>query len=71
MRVAIALSATGGPWGDFVTYAQEAERLGVAICFVAEAWGSWRMCSRGAAQKAVAKGRLKFLYIPELRLAWE
>jgi hypothetical protein len=25
-------------------------------------WGGWRMCSRGAAQKAVAKGRLKFLY---------
>src|SRR5215475_1744084 len=40
MRVAISLSATGGPWGDFVTYAQEAERLGVAICFVAEAWGT-------------------------------
>jgi Luciferase-like monooxygenase len=40
MRVAIALSATGGPWGDFVTYAQEAERLGVAIYFVAEAWGT-------------------------------
>src|SRR4030095_10093103 len=40
MRVAISLSATGGPWGDFVTYAQEAERLGAAICFVAEAWGT-------------------------------
>lgn len=40
MRVAISLSATGGPWGDFVTYAQEAERLGAAVCFVAEAWGS-------------------------------
>jgi F420-dependent oxidoreductase-like protein len=40
MRVAISLSATGGPWGDFVTYVQEAERLGVAMCFVAEAWGS-------------------------------
>lgn len=40
MRVAIALSATAGPWGDFVTYVQEAERLGVAVCFVAEAWGS-------------------------------
>jgi hypothetical protein len=40
MRVGIALSATGGPWGDFVTYAQEAERLGVALCFVAEAWGT-------------------------------
>ena len=40
MRVAIALSATGGPWGDFVTYVQEAERLGAAVCFVAEAWGT-------------------------------
>ena len=40
MRVAISLSATGGPWGDFVTYVQEAERLGAAVCFVAEAWGS-------------------------------
>lgn len=26
--------------GDFVTYAQEAERLGAAVCFVAEAWGT-------------------------------
>jgi F420-dependent oxidoreductase-like protein len=40
MRVAISLSATSGPWGDFVTYVQEAERLGVAVCFVAEAWGT-------------------------------
>jgi F420-dependent oxidoreductase-like protein len=40
MRVAISLSATREPWGDFVTYAQEAERLGVAMCFVAEAWGT-------------------------------
>jgi len=40
MRVAISLSATGGPWGDFVTYAQEAEHLGAALCFVAEAWGT-------------------------------
>jgi F420-dependent oxidoreductase-like protein len=40
MRVAISLSVTGGPWGDFVTYVQEAERLGTAVCFVAEAWGS-------------------------------
>jgi alkanesulfonate monooxygenase SsuD/methylene tetrahydromethanopterin reductase-like flavin-dependent oxidoreductase (luciferase family) len=40
MHVAITLSATGGPWGDFVTYVQEAERLGAAMCFVAEAWGT-------------------------------
>lgn len=40
MRVAISLSATRGGEDDFVTYAQEAERLGAAICFVAEAWGT-------------------------------
>ncbi len=40
MRVAISLSATGGPWGDFVTYVQEAEHLGAAMCLVAEAWGT-------------------------------
>ena len=40
MRVAIALSATRGPWEEFVTYVQEAERLGAAVCFVAEAWGT-------------------------------
>lgn len=40
MRVAITLSATRGPWEEFVTYVQEAERLGAAVCFVAEAWGT-------------------------------
>ena len=40
MRVAIQLSADGGPWDELVTYVQEAERLGVAVCFVAEAWGA-------------------------------
>src|SRR5919109_2419502 len=40
MRVAIALSATGGALGGFVSYVQEAERLGAAVCFVAEAWGT-------------------------------
>lgn len=40
MRVAISLSATRGGEADFVTYAREAERLGAAVCFVAEAWGT-------------------------------
>lgn len=40
MRVAITAGASGASWGDQVTYVQEAERLGVAVCFVAEAWGS-------------------------------
>ena len=40
MRVAISLSTTAGPWGDFVTYIQEAERLGVDVCFIPEAWGT-------------------------------
>jgi len=40
MRVAISLSATRESGGDFVTYVQEAERLGAAVCFVAEAWGT-------------------------------
>ena len=40
MRVAIQLSADSGPWDECVTYVQEAERLGVAVCFVAEAWGA-------------------------------
>ena len=40
MRVAIALSATGGPWGDFVTYVPGGRAPGVALCFVAEAWGT-------------------------------
>lgn len=40
MRVAIQLSADSGPWDECVTYVQEVERLGVAVCFVAEAWGA-------------------------------
>lgn len=40
MRVAISLSVDRGPWDECVTYVQEAEHLGVAVCFVAEAWGS-------------------------------
>ncbi len=40
MRVAITASAGGESWDEQVTYVQEAERLGAAVCFVAEAWGS-------------------------------
>ena len=40
MRVAIQLGSAGGSWDDAVTYVQEAERLGAAVCFVAEAWGT-------------------------------
>ncbi len=40
MRVAISISVDRGPWDELVTYVQEAERLGVAVCFAAEAWGS-------------------------------
>ena len=40
MRVAIQLGSAGGSWDDAVTYVREAERLGAAVCFVAEAWGA-------------------------------
>lgn len=40
MRVAISINAGGASWDERVTYVQEAERLGVAVCFTAEAWGS-------------------------------
>ena len=40
MRVAVQLGSAGGSWDAAVTYVQEAERLGAAVCFVAEAWGA-------------------------------
>ena len=40
MRVGIQLGSAGGSWDDAVTYVKEAERLGAAVCFVAEAWGT-------------------------------
>lgn len=40
MRVAISINAAGGSWDERGAYVQEAERLGVAVCFTAEAWGS-------------------------------
>jgi F420-dependent oxidoreductase-like protein len=39
MRVAIQLAAEQGPWEELVSYVCEAERLGVELCWVAEAWG--------------------------------
>jgi F420-dependent oxidoreductase-like protein len=39
MRVAVQLAAEGGPWPTLVDYVVEAERLGVEVCWVAEAWG--------------------------------
>jgi F420-dependent oxidoreductase-like protein len=40
MRVAITVTADGGHWPDVVDYVIEAERLGAAVCWTAEAWGS-------------------------------
>jgi len=40
MRVAISLSATGGPWGDFVTTRRRPSASGQRYVFVAEAWGT-------------------------------
>ena len=39
MRTAVMLSAEAGPWPELVDYVVEAERLGVEMCWVAEAWG--------------------------------
>ncbi|QWF77240.1 LLM class F420-dependent oxidoreductase [Amycolatopsis sp. CA-230715] len=39
MRVSIQLSAEAAPWPELVDYVVEAERLGVDLCWVAEAWG--------------------------------
>jgi F420-dependent oxidoreductase-like protein len=39
MRTAVMLSAEAGPWPELVDYVTEAERLGVDVCWVAEAWG--------------------------------
>jgi F420-dependent oxidoreductase-like protein len=39
MRTAISLAGEGGEWSNLVDYVVEAERLGVDMCWVAEAWG--------------------------------
>ncbi|MFC6065508.1 LLM class flavin-dependent oxidoreductase [Streptomyces ochraceiscleroticus] len=40
MRTATTIEASGGPWPELVDYVTEAEKLGVDICWVAEAWGA-------------------------------
>jgi F420-dependent oxidoreductase-like protein len=40
MRTAIQLSADGGDWSSTVDFVVEAERLGVDMVWVAEAWGA-------------------------------
>jgi probable F420-dependent oxidoreductase len=40
MRTATTIEASGGPWGETVDFVVEAERLGLDVCWVAEAWGS-------------------------------
>jgi alkanesulfonate monooxygenase SsuD/methylene tetrahydromethanopterin reductase-like flavin-dependent oxidoreductase (luciferase family) len=40
MRTAVQLTADAGPWSDLVAYVVEAERMGVDMVWVAEAWGS-------------------------------
>ncbi|MFD9789379.1 LLM class flavin-dependent oxidoreductase [Streptomyces sp. NPDC059070] len=40
MRTATTVEASGGPWRQTAEYVVEAERLGLDICWVAEAWGS-------------------------------
>ncbi|MFG3091678.1 LLM class flavin-dependent oxidoreductase [Streptomyces antibioticus] len=40
MRTATTVEASGGAWGEIVEFVVEAEKLGLDICWVAEAWGS-------------------------------
>jgi F420-dependent oxidoreductase-like protein len=40
MRTATTIEASGAPWRETVEFAVEAERLGLDVCWVAEAWGS-------------------------------
>ncbi|WP_052868057.1 LLM class flavin-dependent oxidoreductase [Streptomyces niger] len=40
MRTATTIEASGAPWPELVQYVTEAERLGLDICWVAEAWGA-------------------------------
>ena len=40
MRTATTIEASGGNWPQTVEFVREAERLGLDICWVAEAWGS-------------------------------
>ena len=40
MRAATTVEASGGNWPETVEFVREAEKLGLDICWVAEAWGS-------------------------------
>jgi F420-dependent oxidoreductase-like protein len=40
MRTATTIEASGAPWRETVDFVVEAERLGLDVCWVAEAWGS-------------------------------
>jgi F420-dependent oxidoreductase-like protein len=40
MRTATTIEASGGDWLETVEFVREAEKLGLDICWVAEAWGS-------------------------------
>lgn len=40
MRTATTVEASGAPWRETVELVVEAERIGLDVCWVAEAWGS-------------------------------
>lgn len=40
MRTATTIEASSAPWGELVDYVTESEKLGLDVCWVAEAWGS-------------------------------
>lgn len=40
MRTATTIEASGGDWRETVDFVLEAEKLGLDVCWVAEAWGS-------------------------------
>jgi F420-dependent oxidoreductase-like protein len=40
MRTATTIEASGGNWPETVEFVREAEKLGLDVCWVAEAWGS-------------------------------
>ena len=40
MRTATTIEGSAGNWADLIAYVCEAEKLGLDICWVAEAWGS-------------------------------
>ncbi|WP_411088714.1 LLM class flavin-dependent oxidoreductase [Streptomyces sp. 061-3] len=40
MRTSTTIEASGGDWREIVDYVTEAEKLGLDVCWVAEAWGS-------------------------------